>query len=190
MKLFPATLASAILLATAGVTTSAAAQDTAATTAASAKVVVGSEVFDRDGTSIGTIKSVDAAAAIIAMGDKEIGIPLASFGSNERGLLLGATLAELQAALAAQAADAAAKLEAALVAGASVHSLNGTSIVGTIKGIENDIVLLTTDKGQFGFPKSAFYLPAHGLSIAYTAEQFDKTIADAAAGAGAAPAAS
>jgi hypothetical protein len=66
-----------------------------------ADVVIGSPVSDTSGVAIGTIDSVSADAAIVLSGDKRISVPLAGFGKNRNGLVLGLTKAEFDAAVAA-----------------------------------------------------------------------------------------
>jgi hypothetical protein len=66
-----------------------------------ADVTVGSEVRDRKGEVIGTIDSVSMAAAVVASPGGKVEVPLEAFGKNNKGLLVGMTKAEFDAAVAA-----------------------------------------------------------------------------------------
>lgn len=173
------------LAATALPISAAYAQQTAAP-AASAQVAAGDSVYDPDGALVGTVESLNGDAAIVAVGDKKIGLPLNAFAKNDKGLLIGSKVDELKAAIAKQEAEAAAQLTAALVAGADVRSVDGSEVVAKVKSVEGDNVFLTTPQGDVGLPKSGFFLPAHGLSMAFTADQFKQAVAQANAAAPAA----
>ena len=171
------------LIATALPMSAAYAQE-AATTAA-ANVAAGASVYDPDGALVGTIERVEGDAALLTVGDKKIALPLSAFGKNDKGLLIGTKVDELKANIAAQEAEAAAKLQAALVVGADVRSVDGSAVVAKVKSIDGDNVILTSPDGDVGVPKSAFFMPEHGLSTPFTAEQFKQGVAQAKAAAAA-----
>lgn len=170
------------LFATALPLQSAYAQDAASTTP-TAQVSVGSSVYDPDGGLVGTVDSVNDSGAILNVEGKKVGLPLNAFVKGDKGLLIGAKAAELKASVEKQEAEAAAKLQAALVVGAEVRSVDGTSVIATVKSIDGDAVILSSQDGDVGLPKSAFFMPAHGLSTAFTAEQFKQGVAQAKAAA-------
>lgn len=64
-------------------------------------VTVGSEVRDSKGVVIGTIESVSMAAAVVASTGGKVEVPLEGFGKNNKGLLIGMTKADFDAAVAA-----------------------------------------------------------------------------------------
>ena len=64
-------------------------------------VTAGSEVRDKAGVVIGTIDSVSMAAAVVATPGGKVEVPLEAFGKNNKGLLVGMTKAEFDAAVAA-----------------------------------------------------------------------------------------
>jgi|GEM_PF-2458640 len=64
-------------------------------------VTVGSEVRDSKGVMIGTIDSVSMSAAVVASPGGKVEVPLEGFGKNNKGLLVGMTKAEFDAAVAA-----------------------------------------------------------------------------------------
>ena len=75
-------------------------------------VAVGAMVHDRDGAPIGAVESVDAETVTFKLGEQPIRLPRASVAPGANGLRIGATLAELQAQVAAASAAAAAEGEA------------------------------------------------------------------------------
>ena len=64
-------------------------------------VTAGSEIRDSKGVVIGTIESVSMAAAVVVSPGGKVEVPLESFGKNNKGLLVGMTKAEFDAAVAA-----------------------------------------------------------------------------------------
>jgi hypothetical protein len=66
-----------------------------------ADVMVGGEVRDSKGVVIGTIDSVSMAAAVVASTGGKVEVPLEAFGKNNKGLLVGMTKAQFDAAVAA-----------------------------------------------------------------------------------------
>lgn len=70
----------------------------AVTQATSADVTAGAMVHDTSGGMVGTVESVDAAGAVVAVGATKVQIPVASFAKNDRGLVIAMTRAEIEAA--------------------------------------------------------------------------------------------
>lgn len=64
-------------------------------------VTVGAEVRDSKGVVIGTIESVSMASAVVAATGGKVEVPLEAFGKNNKGLLVGMTKAQFDAAVAA-----------------------------------------------------------------------------------------
>jgi hypothetical protein len=64
-------------------------------------VTVGSEVRDSKGALVGTIDSVSMSAAVVSSPGGKVEVPLEGFGKNNKGLLIGMTKAEFDAAVAA-----------------------------------------------------------------------------------------
>ncbi|URW76583.1 hypothetical protein M9980_05055 [Sphingomonas donggukensis] len=142
---------------------------------------VGATVVDTTGATVGTIESISGAVAVINTGSAKVGYPLASMTPGPKGPIIALTKAALEASYAEQAAKAQADLQAKLVAGTAVRSLNGGTQVGTIKTADAEFVTLTTAKGDVRLPKSGFSLDAQGVIIGMTAEQFNAAISGAAA---------
>ncbi len=82
-------------------TNQASAADAAAgatTAATAADVTAGKSVMDTAGAMVGTIEKVDANGAVISTGTARVQIPVTSFAKNDRGLVISASKAELEAA--------------------------------------------------------------------------------------------
>lgn len=74
---------------------------TARTAAASASdIIAGSGVQDVRGKPVGTVESVAADGAVVATAAGKVMVPLEAFGKNKKGLMLGITKAEFDAAVA------------------------------------------------------------------------------------------
>lgn len=74
--------------------------DNAPTAAATqADIKAGVEVFDNAGVTVGTVQSVTATGAVVASGKLRAEVPTASFAKNAKGLVIGITKAEFEAAV-------------------------------------------------------------------------------------------
>ena len=67
-----------------------------------ADLPAGATVHDKAGAVVGTVESATAEGAVISTGTVRVRVPIASLGLNARGLLIGMTKAELEAAAAGQ----------------------------------------------------------------------------------------
>ena len=147
------------------------AQDAAAT--ATADLSVGTKVFDSEGAELGTIASAQGANVVVDLGaGKQVTLPANSFGKLEQGPTIGATKAQVMAAVDQAAAGNEAKLTAALQPGAEVRGVNGNSVLGKVKLVAADGVVLTSPTGDVKLPRSAFFVGQAGLATSFTAEQF------------------
>lgn len=155
----------------AAVATPALAQDAAAT--ATADLSVGTKVFDSEGAELGTIASAQGANVVVDLGaGKQVTLPANSFGKLEQGPTIGATKAQVMAAVDQAAAGNEAKLTAALQPGAEVRGVNGNSVLGKVKLVAADGVVLTSPTGDVKLPRNAFFIGQAGLATSFTAEQF------------------
>jgi len=169
----------------------------AATTAAPAlaqsaapkvEVTVGAPVYDAQGQQVGTIDRVESGTAVLNTGKHSASLAVNSFGRNEKGLTVAMSRDQLDAAVEAAAAKTQAGLDAALVAGAAVHSSDNQQL-GTIKAVGADGVISVDRAGKvFSLKKDSFALDATGIRINATAAQIDAAIAQQAAAAPAAKA--
>ncbi len=67
------------------------------TKATAADIKAGASVYDQTGALVGKVASVDADGAIVNTGKVRAQMPLSSFGKNDKGLVVSATKANLDA---------------------------------------------------------------------------------------------
>ena len=182
MRKFAGFIATLSLGAAAVVAAPATAQDAAAAPAAAIDLSVGTKVFDSAGADLGTVTSVQGANVVVDLGaGKQVTLPNTAFGKLEQGPTIGATKAQVVAAVDQAAAGNDAKVAAALQPGADVQSAKGSAIVGKVKLVEADGVVLTTTTGDIKLPRNAFFVGQSGLATSFTAEQFAAAVAQATA---------
>ncbi|MFT4027786.1 MAG: hypothetical protein QM676_13425 [Novosphingobium sp.] len=85
--------------ATAPAETAAPAASAPTVAATQADLKAGATVFDAAGVAVGTIQSVTATGAVVAAGKLRAEVPTASFAKNDKGLVIGITKAEFEAAV-------------------------------------------------------------------------------------------
>lgn len=179
MRKFAGFVATLSLGAAAIVAAPATAQDAAA---AAVDLSVGTQVFDSTGADLGTVTSVQGANVVVDLGaGKQVTLPNTAFGKLEKGPTIGATKAQVVAAVDQAAAGNDAKVAAALQPGVDVKSANGSAVVGKVKLAEADGVVLTTATGDVKLPRNAFFVGQSGLATSFTAEQFAAAVAQATA---------
>ena len=149
---------------------------------ATAKPVAGATIYDPQGNLVGTIETMSAEAVVVNTGANKVALPPDSIGSNDKGLVVSVTKADLDAAADQQQAAAKAQLQAMLVAGTAVNSSDGQP-VGTIKIADPQYVTVTTSQGvEVKLPANAFTTaPTGGLMIAMTAANFNAAVAGSTA---------
>ncbi|AJA09390.1 hypothetical protein SKP52_12495 [Sphingopyxis fribergensis] len=176
MRKFAGLIATLSLGSAALVAAPATAQDAAAATV---DLSVGTKVFDSAGAELGTISSAQGANVVVDLGEgKQVTLPSNAFGKLEQGPTIGATKAQVVAAVDQAAAGSDAKLTAALQPGADVRSANGTAILGKVKLAAADGVVLTTPTGDVKLPRNAFFVGQAGLATSFTADQFAAAMAE------------
>jgi hypothetical protein len=153
------TLAAAAALALAGVSAPAFAQD---------GVVVGAKIYGSDGAEIGTVERIDGDNVLVNTGSVSAAMPTSSFGTGENGPVIGWTKAELEAAVNAANAEAAAQLAAALVEGAEVYSTDNV-LLGKVKTLQDDLVVVELASGPVSLPKKQIALQAEKVTFLATA---------------------
>jgi hypothetical protein len=110
----------------------------------------------------------------------KVSLPAKAFGSGPKGAMIAMTRAQLDAAAVQAATDAAAALKLKLIAGAPVHGVGGSAVVGNVKTVEDQFVVVTTPKGSARLPIAAFGIGAGGeIIIGMTAAQFEAAVAAA-----------
>lgn len=73
-------------------------QTAKAVPATAADLKTGSSVYDQNGDLVGKIKSVDSKGAVVDTGKVSVDIPLKSIAKNDKGLAIGMTKDEIEAA--------------------------------------------------------------------------------------------
>src|SRR5436309_2753421 len=151
-----------------------------------AEITVGAPLRDMDGVPMGKVASVDADGVVVDTGQSKVKVPLVSFGKDDKGLLLGTTLAKFNEAVAKAHAQAAAAAPAKptsrpataadLVAGASLRDVDGQTI-GKITGVHPDGATVDTGKTKVKLPVDAFGVDGSGLMIGITGEKLNEIIA-------------
>lgn len=151
--------------------------------AQAASVTAGATVYGSDGNAVGTVDKVDNGVASLNTGTHVVGLPLDKFGKSEKGPTIAVTKAQLDQLAEQASAQASAKVDAALVAGAAVVDTKGTAL-GTIDKIDGDNIVLKTDAGPVSLTRKYFALaPSGGLMALVTKEQVEQTIKGAGGGA-------
>jgi len=139
-------------------------------------VAAGATVYGSDGNPVGTIDKVDAGVASLNTGTHVVSLPLDKFGKGAKGPTITVTKAQLDQLAEQAVAQAAAKLEAALVAGAAVLDNNGAAL-GTIDKIDGDNIVLKTDAGSVTMTRKYFALaPSGGLMALVTKDQVEQSL--------------
>jgi hypothetical protein len=78
-------------------TTQTTTTETQVTAATADDIKKGASVYDQSGALVGKVDSVKADAAIVNTGKARAEIPIASFGKNDKGLVVSVTKADLDA---------------------------------------------------------------------------------------------
>lgn len=119
----------------------------APTATAATAPTVGAKVFDPQGEEVGSIEKIDPAGAVVFTGTKRATLPLAAFASNDKGLLISMSQAELNSAVAAAESHTDTSIANKLNTGAAIKSKDGVA-VGTVKAIEGENVTITLRDGN------------------------------------------
>lgn len=156
----------------------ASAQDAAAAVAPT----VGAKVYGPEGNEVGTVESVQNGVITVNTGAARAGLPTGSFAMREKGLTIGMTKAQLEAAVNGAKAETSAAKEAAMVVDAPIKSSDGV-VLGTISKIEgDDVTVLLSSGASVILKKSYLGLVNDSLTLGLTAAAFaEQTGASAAA---------
>lgn len=144
----------------------AAAPATPPAAAGQATISVGAQVSDTQGGAVGTITKVDGDYVILKTDKYDVRLPVASFTPTDKGLLLGMTQAQVNAAVEQAQANAGPILSV----GAIVHDTSG-GVVGTVKEFDDQFATLQLSSGLIKLPVSAFGRGVSGPVIAMTAAE-------------------
>jgi hypothetical protein len=138
--------------------------------AQAASVSAGQTVYGPDGAEVGKIDKVENGTAILNTGTHTLGLTLDKFGKSDKGPTISVNKAQLDELVEKANADAAAKLDAALVAGATVVDNTGTAL-GTIDSVKGDAIVLKTDKGPVSLTRKYFAMNNGALTALVTKDQ-------------------
>jgi preprotein translocase subunit YajC len=138
--------------------------------AQAANVQAGATVYDPQGGTVGTVDSVTNGVAVVNTGAHTVALPLGKFATSEKGPVISVTKQELDDIAAKADADAAAKVNTALVAGAAVTDNAGVAL-GTIDKVEGDNVVLKTEKGPVALTRKYFAVRNGALMALVTKDQ-------------------
>jgi hypothetical protein len=133
--------------------------------AQAASVTAGATVYDPQGGEVGKVDSVTNGVAVVNTGTHSVALPVDKFATSDKGPVISVTKVELDKIAADADAQAAAQLDAALVAGAAVVD-NAGAALGTIDKIDGDNIILTTEKGPVTFTHKYFAVGADGKLMA------------------------
>lgn len=178
-------LAAISLLAAASIPATAIAQDAPA--AATLDLSAGKTIYGPQGNEVGTIVSVAGGNVVVSTGKNQAALPSSSFTAGEKGATIGFTREQLDSAIEAANQKASAALDAALVAGAEVHSSDGV-MLGTVSSVEGDNVLVELESGPASFSREQFVTNEKGLMVRLSAAQVAASLAQAQGGAEETPA--
>lgn len=154
---------------------------------ANPQVVAGAKVFGPEGAQVGTIVSVADGQAILDTGKHKVPLGVDMYGQGETGPTITVSKATLDGMIDAQLAEAAAKRDAALVAGASVMTADHQTL-GTILKIDGDNVIIARggdETKKVTLLRSHFDASDHGLMARLTMAQIDSAMASMAGAASA-----
>jgi preprotein translocase subunit YajC len=138
--------------------------------AQAASVTAGASVYDPQGGTVGTVDSVADGVAVVNTGAHTVALPLDKFATSEKGPVISVTKQALDDIAAQADADAAAKLNTALVAGAAVVD-NAGAALGTIDKVDGDTVVLKTEKGPVSLTRMYFAVANVALMALVTKDQ-------------------
>ncbi len=166
---------------------------TAAATAPAATVnpTVGAKVFDPEGNEVGSVEAVAGDVVTVNTGLARAGLPKTAFAMREKGLTIGMTKAQLEAAVLGAKAEAGEAKAKAMVVDAPIQSSDG-KVLGTISKIEGDDVTMMLANGDGAtalLKKSNIGFVNNALVIGMTADAFAKAVGAPTPAASAAPAA-
>lgn len=152
--------------------------------AAGPELAVGSTVYGPEGGVVGTVETIADGIVTVDTGKHKAPLPADVFGTSEKGPSITVTQVQINAMLDEQIAAAAAQRDAALVAGAMVHTA-GDLMLGNVKSVDGDDVVVDIETGPVTMKREHFAINANGTLIAlFTMEQIEAAAKDAAASAG------
>jgi hypothetical protein len=128
---------------------------------------VGTTIYGNDGNPIGTVEQKNDSVIVINTGKHKAPVPVSLIFEGETGPAVNATKDQVDAMMDKQVAEAAAKRDAALVAGAAVVSINGNP-AGTLSKVDlaADVITLDSPDGPIVLKKEYFAVNPQGQLMA------------------------
>lgn len=127
---------------------------------------VGTTIYGPQGSVVGTVVEDGEGVVVVDTGKHKATLPDNAFGEIEEGkTAIGMTKADLDAQIDKLLAENAAKMQAALVAGASVVDVDGKPL-GTIKSVDGNSVVVAAEFGEFALQPENFALRDNKLTAA------------------------
>lgn len=143
---------------------------------AGSAMAAGATVYGPDGQPVGTIDKVEGGNAVLNTGNMIATLPLNAFGSSDRGPTITLNKADLEAAIGAANQQAAAALDAALVAGTQVYTVDGT-LVGPVKSLEADgLIVVEHASGPLSLKKDQLAMQGDKLTVLATAADLQAAV--------------
>ena len=124
---------------------------------------MGATVYGPQGNQVGTITQIDSATATVNTGTVTAALPLNIFGEGVEGPVISVTKAQLEQMVQQAAAQQSAELTAKLTAGSPVVDADGAAL-GTVKSVDDQGVVVTSEYGDFTLPKANFGLRQGALA--------------------------
>ena len=143
--------------------------------AQAASVAAGQTVYGPEGNEVGTIDKVENGNAIVNTGTHTVALPVDKFATSEKGPVISVTKQQLDDLAAQAEGQNAAKVDAALVAGAAVVDNAGVAL-GTIDKVDGDNIVLKTEKGAVTLTRKYFALNNGALTALVTKDQVLATL--------------
>lgn len=132
----------------------------------------GVTIFDPQGGEVGKIESIAGESVVLDTGTSKATLPKTAFGTSPKGPTVNATKAQIDTMVADANAKSSAALAAAMVPGAQIHGQAG-ALVGTVKEISGENIVIDRPAGLVTLTKKAFALGANGLTISMTSAELD-----------------
>lgn len=137
---------------------------------------MGATVHGPDGAPVGTIEQIEGENVVINTGTMSAALPASTFGAGESGPTLGWNRAELEAAISAADQEADAAVDAALVPGTELFTVDGVR-VGTVSEVgEGGQVVVQHETGPIALSKEQITLQEGRLTFLATAADLEAAV--------------
>lgn len=155
---------------------------TATPVLANDQVAAGATVFGPEGNEVGKIVSMENGQAVLDTGKHKVPLGVEMYGKSDKGPTITVTKVQLDGMIDAQLAEAAAKRDAALVAGASVMTADHKTL-GNIVEISGDNIVIARggdEANKVTLLRGHFDATDHGLMARLSMAQIDAAMAGTA----------